>query len=68
MCNCILLFLFSYSNCIYIVNANLLVFVACLLSTKHEGVREKTGWPGIGMCLSGATCLPADCYYSHLAL
>ena len=46
-----------------------LVFVASLLSTQHLGERAKTGWFGINiMCPSGATCLPADCCFSELAL
>ena len=29
----------------------------------------KTGWLGIKiMCTSGKTCLPADCWFSELAL
>jgi hypothetical protein len=36
---------------------------------KHEGERAKTSWFGIRiMCPSGATCLPADCCFSELAL
>jgi hypothetical protein len=46
-----------------------LVFVASPLSTQHEEERTKTGWLGIRiMCPSGATCLPADCCFSGLAL
>jgi hypothetical protein len=46
-----------------------LVFVASPLSTQHLGERAKTGWLGIRiMCPSGATCLPADCCFSELAL
>ena len=38
----------------------------CCSSAKRE---EKTGWLGIRiMCLSGATCLSADCCFSELAL
>jgi hypothetical protein len=45
-----------------------LVFVASTLSTQHLGERAKTVWFGIRiMCLSGATCLPADCCFSELA-
>ena len=40
-----------------------LVFVASLLSMQ----RAKIGGLGI-MCPSGATCLPADCCFSELAL
>jgi hypothetical protein len=33
------------------------------------GIFPKTGWLGIRiMCLSGATCLLADCCFSELAL
>ena len=43
--------------------------VASPLSTQHLGEREMTGWLGIRiMCPSGATCLPADCCFSELAL
>ena len=46
-----------------------LVFVVSPLNTQHKGARAKTGWLGIRiMCQSGATCLPADCCYSELAL
>jgi hypothetical protein len=46
-----------------------MVCVASPLRTQHEGVRVKTGWLGIRtMCPSGATCLPADCCFSQLAL
>ena len=46
-----------------------LVFVVSLLSTQHLGVRAKTGELGIRIiCQSGATCLPADCCFSELAL
>jgi len=42
-----------------------LVFVASPLSTQDEGERAKTGWLGIRiMCLSGATCLSANCCVS----
>ena len=40
-------------------------------SAKHAslGIRAKTGWPGIRiMVTSRATCLPADCRFSELAL
>ena len=39
----------------------------CCFSAKHTalGERSKTGWI---MCLSGATCLSADCCFSVLAL
>ena len=43
----------------------------CCFSAKHTALREraKTGTLGIRiMCLSGATCLPADCCFSELAL
>ena len=43
--------------------------VASAVSTQHEGERAKTGWLGIIiMCPSGATCLPAECCFSELAL
>ena len=42
-----------------------LVFAASLPSTQHYGERAKTGWLGIK---SGATCLPADCCFSELAI
>jgi hypothetical protein len=46
-----------------------LVFVASPINTKDWGLREKTGCHGIRkMCQSGATCLPADCCFSELAL
>ena len=46
-----------------------LVCVASSLSTQHQWERAKTGWLGIRiMCASGATCLPADCCLSELAL
>ena len=39
------------------------------LSAQHEGERAKTGWLGIRiMCPNGATCLPANCWFSELAL
>ena len=45
-----------------------LVCVASLC-TQHSGERANTGWLGIRiMCPSGATCLPADCCFSELAL
>jgi hypothetical protein len=34
------------------------VCVASPLNTQHKGVRSKTGWFGVRMCPSGATCLP----------
>jgi hypothetical protein len=43
----------------------------CCFSVKHVALRgkNKTGWVGIRiMCPSGATCLPADCCFSELAL
>ena len=38
----------------------------CCFSAKNAaGVGAKTGWLRIRiMCLSGATCLPADCCFS----
>ena len=43
--------------------------VASSLSTQHQWERAKTGWLGIRiMCTSRATCLPADCCLSELAL
>jgi hypothetical protein len=46
-----------------------LVLVASPLSMQHEGKRAKTGWLGIRiMCPRGATCLPAYCCFSELAL
>ena len=46
-----------------------MVVVASPLITQLEGVRAKTGWVGIRiMCPSGATCQPADCCFSGLAL
>jgi hypothetical protein len=46
-----------------------LAFVASPLSTQHQGERAKTGRLGIRiMCPSGATCLPAECCFSELAL
>ena len=50
-------------------NQRLYKIVASPLSTQHLGEREMTGWLGIRiMCPSGATCLPADCCFSELAL
>jgi hypothetical protein len=44
------------------------VFVVSPQNTQHLGVRVETGWLEIRiMCLSGATCLPADCCSSKLA-
>ena len=43
----------------------------CGFSAKYAElrIRAKTGWLGIRiMCPSGATCLPADCWFSELAL
>ena len=43
----------------------------CCFSAKHTALRRKTktGWLGIRIiCLIGATCLPADCCFSELAL
>ena len=34
----------------------------CCFSTKHAALRRKS------MCLSGTTCLSADCCFSELAL
>ena len=46
-----------------------IVFTASPLSMQYQGVRSKTGWFGTrSMCPSGATCLPADCCFSVLAL
>jgi hypothetical protein len=46
-----------------------LICIAFPLSTHHSGERAKTGWLGIRiMCPSGVTCLPADCFFSELAL
>jgi len=46
-----------------------LVFVASLVGIHYEGIKAKTGWLGIGiMCPSGASCLPANCCFSELAL
>ena len=40
----------------------------CCFSTK-QGVKAKNGWLGIRIiCASGATCLPADCCFSEIAL
>ena len=47
------------------------VFVASRLSTQHQEVKAKTGWLGIRiMCQewSNIQYLPADCFYSELAL
>ena len=43
----------------------------CYFSARLAALREraKTGWFEIRiMCPSGATCLPADCCFSELAL
>ena len=41
----------------------------CCFSATHVALRRKTGWLRIKiMCPSGATCLPADCCFSELAL
>jgi len=46
-----------------------LAFAACPVGTQHTGERAKTVWPAIRiMCPSGATCLPANCCFSELAL
>jgi hypothetical protein len=46
-----------------------LVFVTSALSTQHSEERANIGWLGIRiMCLSEATCLPADCCFIELAL
>ena len=45
-----------------------LLCVASPLSTQHKGERAKTGWLGIRMCPSRATCLPTDCCFNKLAL
>ena len=46
-----------------------LVFVASPLSAQHSGERAMAEWLGIRiMSPSGATCLPADCCFSELAL
>jgi hypothetical protein len=38
----------------------------CCFSTKHAALRRKSqDWI---MCVSGATCLPADCCFSELVL
>ena len=43
-----------------------LVCVASSSSMQHSEVRAKTGWLRIRiMCLSGATCLSADCRFSQ---
>ena len=45
------------------------VFFASPLSMQHEGEGANTDWLGIRiMCLSGATCLFADCCFSELSL
>ena len=46
-----------------------LVYVCSSLSTQHYEERLITGCPIIRIiCPSGATCLPADCCFSVLAL
>ena len=46
-----------------------LVYVASPQSTQHYGERAKTGLFKIRiMCPNEATCLPADCCFSELAL
>ena len=46
-----------------------LVFAASPLSTHHYEKKNTTGWLGIrAMCPSAATCLPAECCFSELAL
>ena len=42
----------------------------CCFSAKHAALgRTKTGWLGIRIMFpSGATCLPADCCFSRIAL
>ena len=46
-----------------------LVYAAYPLSTQQQAERTKTGWLGIRiMCPCEATCLPADCCFSELAL
>ena len=46
-----------------------LVFTASPLNTQYSGVRAKTDRLGVSiMCPSGVTCLPADYYFSVLAL
>ena len=43
----------------------------CCFSAKYAALRRKakTGWHGIRiMCQRGATCLPADCCFSELAI
>jgi hypothetical protein len=46
-----------------------LEYVASPLSTQHYGERAKTGSLRIRiMCPNGATCFPADCCFSELAL
>ena len=49
--------------------ARKLVFAASELNTQNYGVRSKTGW--LRICIifvSAATCEPADCFLSELAL
>ena len=44
-------------------------FAASLLNTELLEARAKTQWLGIRiMCQNGATCLPAYCCFSELAL
>ena len=46
-----------------------LVFAFFPLNTQHQEGRVNTGGLGIRiMCPSGATCLPANCCFSELAL
>ena len=43
----------------------------CCFSAKHAALKSKSkdGWLGIRiMSPSGGTCLPADCFFSELAL
>jgi len=41
----------------------------CCFTAKHTALRRRTGWLVIRiMCPSGTTCLPADCYFSEVAL
>ena len=41
----------------------LIIFATSRLSMQRKGVLSKTGWVRIRiMCLSGATCLHADCF------
>ena len=43
--------------------------ICCISAKQKKGVRAKTGWLGIRIiCLSGATCLSADCCFSEIAL